>query len=273
MFQETLNPVEKKMQKSINKPTMMAPMEKIHFNRSYHFQRSNYIKNSNRSGITIGGWMMKTLKFTSLAVVFFSACVLTVQAQGLQDVRFGVNVGMNVASFIGGESDAYGNRTAFHIAGLAEIPLEEKITLVPEIVYSMQGSTQTTRFGEDIYKVNYINIPVMIMYYPVENFSIGVGPQLGILMSANVEVDDSGSAYSGGLSYTLDIKEHVNDIDFSLNIGAGFHFGNGLFIQGRYNFGLSDVMVTSTNSGYSADVNNSLQNSVFQLSVGFVLGR
>ena len=250
----------------------MSLMRKLHFNRLFNCQLSHYTKRLNSNGITIGGLMMKTLKFTGLAVVLLSVWVLSVQAQGIKDVSYGVKAGMNVSSFIGDMSDTFGNRTAIHIAGFAEYPLKEKITLVPEIVYSMQGSKQSTSFGENIYKVDYLNIPVIIMFYPKENFSIGIGPQLGILMSAKVEVDDSGSLYSDG-SYTIDIKEHVNDFDFSLNIGIGYHLRNGLFFQGRYNLGLSDALVTNDNSGYSANVNIDNQNSVFQLSVGYILGK
>jgi hypothetical protein len=260
------------MQESIKKPIMMAPIAKLHFNRLFNCQLSHYTKRLNSNGNTIGGLMMKTLKFTGLAVVLFSTWVLSVQAQGLKDVSFGVKAGMNVASHIGDVSDTYGNRTAFHIAGFAEYSLKEKISLVPEIVYSMQGSKQSTQFGEDTYKIDYLNIPVMLMFYPAENFSIGAGPQLGILMSAKVEVDDSGSLYSDG-SYTIDIKEHANDFDFSLNIGAGYHLRNGLFFQGRYNLGLTNALATNDNSGYSANLFIDNQNSVFQLSVGYVLGK
>jgi hypothetical protein len=250
----------------------MTPMGRLHFNRLFNCQLSHFTKRSNSNGITFGGLMMKTLKFTGMAVVLFSTCVLSVQAQGLKDVSFGVKAGMNVASFIGDMSETFENRTAIHIGGFAEFPLIQKISLVPEIVYSMQGSKQGTWFGEDTYKVDYLNIPVMLMFYPEENFSIGIGPQLGILMSAKREVDISGLANSNG-SYTLDIKEHVNDFDFSLNFGVGYHLRNGLFFQGRYNLGLSNALATNDNSGYSANVNIDHQNSVFQLSVGYVLGK
>lgn len=250
----------------------MTPMGKLHVNRLFNCQLSHFTKRLNSNGITIGGLMMKTLKFTGLAIVLFSTWVLSVQAQGLKDVSFGVKTGMNMASHVGDMSDTFGNRRALHIAGFAEYSLKEKITLVPEIVYSMQGSKQSTRFGEDTYKVDYLNIPVMLMFYPEENFSIGIGPQLGILMSARLEVDDSGSSYSNG-SYSIDIKEHVNDFDFSLNIGIGYHLRNGLFFQGRYNLGLSDSLVNRDNSGYAANLYIDNRNSVFQLSVGYVLGK
>ena len=59
-----------------------------------------------------------------------------------------------------------------------------------------------------------------------------------------------------------DVKEFMNNMDFGLNIGLGYRMESGLFFQGRYNIGLSNV---ADEGGDDYKMNN----SVIQFSVGY----
>lgn len=83
--------------------------------------------------------MKKVLLLAAFAVFAFT----TAQSQ---EIRLGVKAGLNMAS-VGGDgfyygsgsgfgSGGFGNRTAFHIGGFAEIPLTGNFALQPEILYS-----------------------------------------------------------------------------------------------------------------------------------------
>jgi hypothetical protein len=108
----------------------------------------------------------------------------------------------------------------------------------PELLFSMQGAKEDSE--EDVSSkidMNYLNIPIMAKSYVFEGFSLEIGPQLGLLLSAKAK------SKIEGVKASIDVKEYVNDIDFSLNIGASYH--NPLIPVGfytRYSLGLTNIM-------------------------------
>jgi hypothetical protein len=74
-------------------------------------------------------------------------------------------------------------------------------------------------------------------------------------------VEDYDSA-SGQVTES-DIKNDLKKTDLSLALGVGWDLPIGLSIDGRYNWGLSDI-----NSGADA---SSIKNQVWQISIGFKL--
>ena len=83
----------------------------------------------------------------------------------------------------------------------------------------------------------------------------------------SVEIDmlNDGTYDVGGT--TVQVKSSANRLDFSLNLGASYDISEKIFLQGRYNLGLSTVDKNSTN-GTSTNSWN-MKNSVFQLSAGY----
>jgi len=201
--------------------------------------------------------MKKVLMVATVAILAFT----NVNAQ---EVKFGVKVGVNVASISGDDAENEEGRTSFHIGGVTEIMISENFSIQPELMYSSQGYSfaSSETFGGDTYdyeetgKLDYINLPIMAKYYVAEGFSLEAGPQIGFLMSAKLESYDSEDG-----SYSDDIKELLKDIDFGLGVGLGFKMDNGLNFAARYNIGLSSI---------SEDDEYSIQNNVLQVSVGFM---
>jgi hypothetical protein len=203
-------------------------------------------------------WMISISAMRTICVVVVictGAGTVSAQLQ-LQDIRFGAKAGLNLATHVGDGTDIVSNRTAFHIGGIAEIQIMDKLFLAPEILYSAQGSKEKDTFFEDTYKIDYLIIPVMVNYYVAENFSLNAGPQLGILLRAKVDFEEDGT------KFTIDSREYYSDLDLSLDIGAGYRLGNGLFFQGRYNIGLTNVLDSA--------IQLKQQNSVFQISAGYM---
>lgn len=136
------------------------------------------------------------------------------------------------------------SKAGFHVGALAEIFINEKFSVQPEILYSSQGVKGK---GSDSSKNNldYINVPIMAKYYVIDGLSLQAGPQIGF----NVKAKSAGE----------DIKDLINTVDFGLNFGAGYEIAMGIFVDARYNLGLSKV----------AKEIKSSKNGVFQLSVGY----
>lgn len=200
---------------------------------------------------------MRKLMIAAIAVVGISATGL---AQ--QQVKFGPKAGVNLANLSG--MDDTDMKIGFHVGAVAEIKFNDKFSLQPELLYSAQGtkidmSMDIPMIGklEFEYKTNldYINIPIMAKYYFVEGFSVEAGPQVSFLIKAEEK------AKSDGESETLDIKDGLNSIDFGLGFGLAYDLPQGLFINARYNLGLTDIV--KDNNG------DAVKNSVIQVGVGF----
>ena len=167
-----------------------------------------------------------------------------------QDIKFGAKAGLNFSSISGDNTRELdiGITTDFNFGVLAEIPISEKFSFQPELMYSGQGYAGES--SDDIINLNYLNIPLMGKYYLIKGFSLEVGPQIGFLLSAKNKDTDT------------DIKDAFNTVDFGVNFGLGYKFTNGINFDVRYNLGLSDI----NNIDGLTDKN---KNGVFQLSVGY----
>lgn len=172
-----------------------------------------------------------------------------------QEFAIGIKGGPNFANI---DTDAsagenYNNRTGFHLGAFAQIR-GERVGFQPEILFSQQGSTVKYSGQPDI-KTNfsYMNIPLIVKLYTIAGINLQVGPQIGLLTSA--EVNDQ------------NVKDELKKTDFSLALGLGWDLPLGLTIDGRYNWGLSDI-----NDGIGQGSGASMQtikNQVWQFSVGW----
>lgn len=180
--------------------------------------------------------MKKTL-FTVFAFLF----VVIAYSQ-----QFGLKGGLNVSS-IGGDSQGSSSKTSFHVGLFMLAPISDKVKIMPELVYSSQGASISSTPLKANY--NYINVPVMFNFYPIEKFFLQAGPQLGILASA--ELTDG--------TTTQNVKSQLKDTDFSLGLGLGADLPK-VLLNARYNLGLSSSSKSTTGS---------FPNNVIQISIGF----
>ena len=198
------------------------------------------------------------MKNVGLAVLFVLIGTFSTQAQNSTDlIQFGVKAGVNFATIAGDDFESPDSRTAFHAGLLAELPVNERFSLQPEILYSAQGFTANgTLAGVDYeaeYKMDYIQVPILAKLYLVNGLNLQVGPQVGFRINESVEYDtDLGDG-------SEDFNSEENDIDFGVAAGLEYKFDSGFFIQGRYNYGFSEIYE-----------NTDAHNSVIQAGVGFM---
>ncbi|MDQ6527699.1 porin family protein [Flavobacterium sp. LHD-85] len=161
-----------------------------------------------------------------------------------QEIKFGAKAGLNFATISEDNTENADFVTSYNIGIMSEIPLSEKFSFQPEIMYSRQGYS----FNNDVIAMNYLNIPLMGKYYVTKGFSLEAGPQIGFLLSAKNE--------------KTDVKDSFNTFDFGVNFGLGYKLENGLNFGVRYNLGLTDI-----NNVDNSSIKN--KNGVFQVSVGY----
>ncbi|WP_410877791.1 porin family protein [Myroides sp. DW712] len=181
---------------------------------------------------------MKKITMSLLAIFAFSA----VTVAQTPDIKLGAKAGLNMSNLSGADNTK--SKTGFHVGALAEIFINEKFSVQPEVLYSSQGAKGK---GSDSAKFNldYINVPIMAKYYVMDGLSVQAGPQIGFNVKA--EAGD------------VDVKDLINTVDFGLNFGAGYELPMGVFFDARYDLGLTKVYKEG----------KSIKNGVFQLSVGY----
>lgn len=197
---------------------------------------------------------MKKILITICLILVAS---ITTQAQ---IVKFGIKGGINYANQTGTDitvnSTNYTSEaiTNYHFGLVAEFPLGNTFAIQPELLYSTVGANYK-QSGMMLYyagtssiitdfnnKLGYITIPVLAKINLSKTFSLDLGPQASFLLSKknDVSVNDTKS------------------FDFGAAAGLGIKITKGIFIQGRYVVGLSEVSTSAK-----------AKNSVLQVSAGF----
>ncbi len=192
-----------------------------------------------------------------ILTAFVLGTITTAVAQ--QQVKFGPKAGLNFANLSGLNDSEM--KTSFHVGAVAEIKFNEKFSIQPEVVYSAQGTKYTETFPvlgtvETSLNNDYINIPILAKYYIVDGFSVEAGPQVGFLMKSESKVE------GGSGSVTTDSKDNFKSTDFGLGLGLAYDLPVGLFVNARYNLGLSDIR-ENTSAG------DAVKNNVIQVGIGY----
>jgi hypothetical protein len=110
----------------------------------------------------------------------------------------------------------------------------------------------------------------MAKYYIIDGLSAELGPQIGVLISAKDEYDETyeGESESG----EDDVKDFYNTLDIGIGVGASYRLNNGIFFSARYVIGLSDVTNEDDLEGEFGPLDIEVfkqRNKVIQLSAGF----
>lgn len=219
------------------------------------------------------------MKKNFFAFVAFIFALQISYAQFSEELRIGLKVGLNAANISGDDIDG-GILFGQHIGGFVEIPINEKLVFVPEIMFSVQGfnnsesisieilgNTISASFEERL-RLNYFNIPLLIRFNINESLFVEGGPQIGFLSTASYKVtgDPSISGNIGGEEFDFDAEEIDNpgslnvrdqfaNLDYGFTGGLGAHFNDNIGMSVRYYLGLNDI----TNSSIpSAGLRNSV---------------
>ncbi|MCW2118944.1 porin family protein [Flavobacterium sp. 7A] len=155
--------------------------------------------------------------------------------------QFGVKGGVNFSNMYSDNVDDNNVLTSFNAGIYALIPITEFAAFQPEVLYSRKGSelTYDNAFatGSAKFKLNYIEVPLLVKANLTKNISVHAGPYLAYLIDAQVTNQSSGGS--------LNFQENYNNDDFK-KFDAGLSAGLGLDFEtigfgARYNYGLTTV--------------------------------
>jgi len=165
-----------------------------------------------------------------VTMLFIAAVGLLYASNVKGQTAFGVKAGVDISSLSANE-DAK-SRISPHGGIFVHRTLNKYWCVQPELLYSGEGLKLRVNGGETTWALSYIQIPVMIQFYPTKQVYIDFGPQVGLLIGAKENP-------KGGIE--RDIKTLFSTAQFGIGLGAGIKATDNVIIYGRYNFGLTDV--------------------------------
>ena len=172
---------------------------------------------------------------------------------------------MNLSHFWG-ESAAHGIKPGAQVGLLLEYKFNPNFAIAPEVVFSMQGAKFNKNSVKADYNFNYINVPVMLKFYVCPEFSIDFGPQIGFRVYSKIKVKEP-VAYAAE-----DVKDFTNVVDFGLGLGGTYNITPNLFVQARYNLGLTKVFKDDELREFlqlAANKESTAKNGNIQLAIGY----
>ncbi len=184
----------------------------------------------------MGNFIMINFLKKSLLLLFLVLLPIITKAQH----KFGVLAGVNLSALSDGilNSTYLGsNSFSFHIGGVYELELKEKIAFRPKIIYSQQGDRET--FDSNInYELTYLNFPLDFKFF--QKPYLIAGPQIGFLIDTKKNSGDFGDLpifdYGANIGIGFDIK------DFFIEFNAYQGFNTLIEIE----FAYEDIEATNT---------------------------
>jgi hypothetical protein len=184
---------------------------------------------------------MEKKKVTLLAI---SLMLVTFQASA--QFTIGPKAGLNVSDVHFDYSVMNDNvkfRNGLNVGVFGDYYLNNRFDVQAELLYSQQGYKNTvpvTDFGGttiiDGFKSlkHYLNIPMLIKFYPIKRFYLEAGPQVGFRLGHNYSTAEK--AWDDILNESASGKIAA---DFALAGGVGVRIGNGFSVNARYCHSLS----------------------------------
>ncbi len=171
-----------------------------------------------------------------LLVAVIGLITFTTNAQGLD---LGIKAGVNFSNIT--DASELSNRTGFVVGAFVGGKLNDKLGIQGDLLYSQQGAEA----DPEKIDLNYVNIPVVVKYFLTEGLNIQAGPQFGFIVDDNIKQVFNNIA-------------EAESFDLTGVVGIGYDLPMGVRIDGRYNFGLTDVIKEGNG-----------KNTVVTLSVGY----
>lgn len=185
---------------------------------------------------------MKNLK-TILAFVLLTSVsqVTFAQTADSSKLKFGIKGGVNFSNLYTDNVEDNNVLTGFNAGLFARLPITQTFAIQPELLYTTKGAEleYNNAFvnGTSTFKLNYLELPVLLVVNVSENFSIHGGPYLAYLIDGQATNNSQGTLFD--VENNLD-NDDYNKFDSGVSFGIGYDtdkIGFGV----RYNYGLQKV--------------------------------
>lgn len=154
----------------------------------------------------------------------------------------------------------FGNGIGYEFGGFLQLKLSKRLVLQPEVMWNRSGASMA--FDNKV-KLNYLSMPILVGFQPIENLSILAGPEFSRLISINTDNE----------KYAIvDIHAVKKDnYDWGISAGVDYQTDFRLGVGFRYYYGISkefDVPVVNVDGFQEI---SSFRNRAFQIYVSYSL--
>lgn len=162
-------------------------------------------------------------------------CVLSFAfIQSFAQITIGLKTGLSLSSVQFPEPSESKARLAYYGGLQSEFNIDRKFLIQPELLYSVKGykflATAYSSGGR--LSLNYISVPLLAGYRPVENLKILLGPEFNFLASAKSRFDNTDH----------DLYKVYKKFDLGINAGVAFQLQKKLGIEIRYCHGITYLL-------------------------------
>jgi len=190
------------------------------------------------------------MKQVFFIVIFLFVMILTSTAQLKGGIKGGLNVGDIIISNKAGYFDdvAFETRLSYHFGTYVQNKFNNHFSWQIEMQFSNKGYYVETGDTKSTVSLNYLNLPLLLIYKPSPKLGLETGLEFGYLISGD---------------------DLFNSFDMGIDIGVNYEISKKINTGIRYNFGLPFEMNIDAN-----EIEGGIpkyQNSVFQVYVGFNL--
>lgn len=193
------------------------------------------------------------MKKILVLVIFVCATTISTFAQNGNGVGLGARIGLTAADFTGSTGES---RVGF-VGGLFVDYSISRFGFEAGLYYSQQGSFKVADMrGDDNradYKLDYLDLQVLVKYQIFNGFRVFAGPSVGFLLNSTISYKD------GAQSVTQKIST-VRKYDVGIVGGAGYTFRFGLDVAASYTYGFSDLFLPTNKEAHT---------SMFKVTVGW----
>lgn len=195
--------------------------------------------------------------------VLLSIATVALAGSTMAQVNIGAKAGVNYNIWTQKDVDA-SNGIGFHLGGYAQVPISDKLSFQPELLYSARGVkenldetlTYTDAFGDQVTErsegeakvsIGYLEVPLLLAIQAGEGFNIHVGPVLALRMGYNSSVDYTQTTTVNGSTSTTSVSGESSDdtgvagFDFGAAVGLNYELESGLNFGLRYIRGFSSI--------------------------------
>ncbi|MFW5822355.1 MAG: porin family protein [Tangfeifania sp.] len=185
--------------------------------------------------------MKKQTKFLFLFLIFTSVSIYTFG----QSSGFGLKGGLNLSNMTVEGNDDSNLKAGFHLGVFNKIGITESFSIQPELLYSAKGflnnyDNSAIADGETKFNLNYIDLPVKLVFNLSRDFEFQLGPYFSYLAGANVDTDAQVLEFFNIDSTDELNRENFNAFEAGLTGGLGFTI-DPLVFGFNYNLGLTQV--------------------------------
>jgi hypothetical protein len=196
---------------------------------------------------------MTTKRIATLVTLMIISVLISSKVYS-QEVSGGIKGGLTMSNLYidSDELDDENARFGFHAGLFSQIMFFETFGFQPEILFTTKG-TEATYSGlidQTVnFKLNYIELPALLVFRPVEILEFYAGPYAGLLLNSNIE-------FAGLIDGEDEIdRDNFNTLDYGLAAGIAMNFGN-VKAGIRYNLGLKKLAGTDLTNMLLGDSKN-----------------